>query len=92
MMNIDTVRYWGACKAEAISKRDSSLTLGTSSAIYDGSPSPSGRELEGGGNSPSPYSSPIKGEETFLGLLCSQLRLPRLRLAMTNKKARSDRE
>ncbi len=33
MMNIDTVRYWGACKAEAISKRDSSLTLGTSSAI-----------------------------------------------------------
>jgi len=26
-------------------------------------PSPGGRELEGGGNSPSPYSSPIKGEE-----------------------------
>ena len=38
------------------------------------SPSPGGRELEGGGNSPSPYSSPVKGEETFLGIatLCSQ--------------------
>ena len=44
-------------------------------------PSPGGRELEGGGNSPSPYSSPIKGEETFL-------RLPRLRLAMTKKEVK----
>jgi len=32
---------------------------------------PGGRELEGGGNSPSPYSSPIKGEGIFLRLLRS---------------------
>ena len=38
---------------------------GSDEAIYADSPSPGGRELEGGGNSPSPYSSPLKGEETF---------------------------
>jgi len=37
------------------------VLLGTGSAVSRGSPSPGGRELEGGGNSPSPYSSPIKG-------------------------------
>jgi len=47
---------------EAISKSFLAL-LRTDSAIPTDSPSPGGRELEGGGNSPSPYSSPIKGEE-----------------------------
>jgi len=32
------------------------------SKLVADSPSPGGRELEGGGNSPSPYSSPVKGE------------------------------
>jgi len=40
------------------------VSLGTSSAIPRILPGKyGGRELEGGGNSPSPYSSPLKGEE-----------------------------
>jgi len=38
------------------------VLLGTDSAIPADSPSSGGRELEGGGISPSPWPSPVRGE------------------------------
>ena len=63
------------------------VSLGTSSAIPRILPGQyGGRELEGGGNSPSPYSSPLKGEETSPRIATPSARND------SKKGARNDRE